>query len=269
LPEEKYQRPVVALVCNFPPPGADGKPSLLSHDDLVTVFHEFGHALHGMLTRARFSRFAGTEVPRDFVEAPSQMLENWAWDKTVLDSFAADYRDPSKKIPADVLGKMREARLATAGVYYRRQFAFAKLDLALHGPHPAGQPYDAVTVSNQVMEKVLLPVDPNTALIASFGHLAGGYDAGYYGYAWAEAIAADMATVFRRSPGGFMDKETGMKLRAEIYEPGNSREVGESIEKFLGRKRSIEPFLANNLGLKKEADPKDAGGSGTLAPTVK
>ena len=253
LADGTYQRPTCCLVCNFPPP-VNGKPALMTHDDVVTVFHEFGHALHAMLTRARFGRFAGTNVPGDFVEAPSQMLENWAWDKTVLDSFAADYRDPSKKIPAEVLVRLREARLATAGMHYRRQFAYAKFDLTLHGPHPADQPYDGVGVSNAILEKVFLPIDPHTAMIASFGHLADGYDAGYYGYAWAEAIAADMATVFRRSPGGFMDAGAGLKLRTEIYQVGNSRDVEESIEKFLGRKPSIKPFLANNLGLKVEIE---------------
>lgn len=254
LPDGKYQRPTCALVCNFPPPGAD-RPSLLKHDDVVTVFHEFGHALHTMLTRARFGRFAGTNVPRDFVEAPSQMLENWAWDKTVLDEFAADYRDPAKKFPADLLDKMKEAKLATAGVYYRRQFAFAALDLALHGPHPKDQPYDSVAVANAALEKVFLPLDPDTAFAAGFGHLMG-YDAGYYGYAWAESIAADLATVFQKARDGFMDKEAGLKLRREIYEPGGSREVNESIERFLGRKTSIEPFLQNTLGLKGDANGK-------------
>ena len=97
LPDGKYQRPTCALICNFPSP-TDDHPSLMSHDDVETIFHEFGHAMHTILTRARYARFSGTSVPRDFVEAPSQMLENWPWDKKVLDSFAADYRDPSKKI---------------------------------------------------------------------------------------------------------------------------------------------------------------------------
>jgi thimet oligopeptidase len=256
LPDGKYQRPVVCLVCNFPPP-ADGKPSLLTHDDVTTVFHEFGHALHAMLTRARFGRYAGTNVPGDFVEAPSQMLENWPLDKTVLDQFAADYRDASKKIPQATLDQLKAAQLATAGTYYHRQFALAKFDLVLHGPHPLNEPYDCVQVSNDILAKVYLPIDPHTAMIASFGHLADGYDAGYYGYAWARAIAADMATVFRRAPGGFMDADVGRRLRREIYEPGNSRDVGESVEKFLGRPRSTAPFLENDLGLA-PADPKDA-----------
>ena len=241
LPDGKYQRPTVALLCNFPPPSAD-KPSLLSHSDVETLFHEFGHALHTITTRAKYGRFAGTNVPRDFVEAPSQMLQNWVWDKKVLDTFAADYRDPSKKIPAEIIKKMNDAKLATAGVIYRRQFAFASLDLALHDQHPENDPYDCVAMSNPILEKVFLPIDPNTTFVSYFGHL-NGYDGGYYGYAWADAIAADMATVFEKAKDGYLDKQAGSRLRHEIYEQGDSRDVTLSIEKFLGRGQSIEPFL--------------------------
>src|SRR6266481_7474468 len=241
LPDGKYQRPTVALLCNFPPAAAD-KPSLLTHQDVETLFHEFGHALHSIVTRAKYGRFAGTNVPGDFVEAPSQMLQNWVWDKKVLDTFAADYRDPSKKIPAEIVKQLNDAKLANAGVLYRRQFAFASLDLALHDPHPEEMPYDSVAISNPILEKVFLPIDPSTTFVSYFGHL-NGYDAGYYGYAWADAIAADMATVFEKAKDGYLDKQAGMKLRREIYEPGDSRDVNGSIEKFLGRKQSIEPFL--------------------------
>ena len=241
LPDGKYQRPTVALLCNFPPPTGDG-PSLMTHQDVETLFHEFGHALHSIVTRAKYGRFAGTHVPGDFVEAPSQMLQNWVWDKKVLDTFAADYHDPSKKIPADVVKKLNDAKLANAGVFYRRQFAFASLDLALHDPHPEDMPYDSVAISNPILEKVFLPIDPSTTFVSYFGHL-NGYDAGYYGYAWADAIAADMATVFEKAKDGYLDKQAGMKLRREIYEPGDSRDVNQSIEKFLGRKQSVEPFL--------------------------
>ena len=99
---------------------------------LVKIFHEFGHALHSVLTQTRYASFSGTSVPRDFVEAPSQMLENWIWDKSVLDRFAVDYRDPNKKIPADTLDKMEQARQATIGTWYRRQLSFGMLDLKLH-----------------------------------------------------------------------------------------------------------------------------------------
>ena len=241
LPDGKYQRPTVALLCNFPPATAD-KPSLLTHSDVETLFHEFGHALHSIVTRAKYGRFAGTHVPGDFVEAPSQMLQNWVWDKKVLDTFAADYRDPSKKIPAEIIKKMNDAKLANAGVFYRRQFAFASLDLALHDQHPEHDTYDCVAISNPILEKVFLPIDPSTTFVSYFGHL-NGYDAGYYGYAWADAIAADMATVFEKAKDGYLDKQAGLRLRREIYEPGDSRDVNVSIEKFLGRKQSTQPFL--------------------------
>ncbi|PWT79498.1 MAG: hypothetical protein C5B58_13460 [Acidobacteria bacterium] len=241
LPNGNYQRPTVALLCNFPPPTAD-KPSLLTHQDVETLFHEFGHALHSIVTGAKYGRFAGTHVPGDFVEAPSQMLQNWVWDKKVLDTFAADYRNPSKRIPAEIIKKMNDAKLANAGVFYRRQFAFASLDLALHNQRPEDTPYDCVAISNPILEKVFLPIDPRTTFVSYFGHL-NGYDAGYYGYAWADAIAADMATVFEKAKDGYLDKQAGMKLRREIYEPGDSRDVTVSIEKFLGRKQSIQPFL--------------------------
>lgn len=237
----RYQRPVVALVCNFPPPAAD-KPSLLTHADVETLFHEFGHAMHSILTRANYARFSGTSVPRDFVEAPSQMLEYWVWDKTVLDSFAADYRDPAKKIPAEILGRLKEAKLATEATRYRRQLSFGLLDLTLHTQIHRENAHEVLPLSNRVLSEVFLPMAPDTAFVAFFGHLMG-YDAAYYGYAWADAIAADMATVFERSPKGYQDARAGFKLRREIYEPGDSRDVNVSIRRFLGRERSLQPFF--------------------------
>jgi len=250
LPDGTYQRPVCALICNFPPPQPD-KPSLLSHDEVVTIFHEFGHAMHTILTRAQYGRFSGTSVPQDFVEAPSQMLENWPWDKAVLDSFAADYRDPSKKIPTAILDQLKVARLATEGTYYRRQLSFALMDLTLHTQIHATNAEETLPLSNEVLSEVSLPVPPDTAFVAYFGHIIG-YGAGYYGYAWADAIAADMATVFEQAPDGFFDKTAGMRMRKEIYEVGDSRDINVSIEKFLGRPRSINPFL-KKLGI--EAKP--------------
>jgi thimet oligopeptidase len=249
LEDGRYQRPVCALICNFPSPGRD-KPSLLAHSDVETLFHEFGHAMHTILTRAKFSRFSGSNVPRDFVEAPSQMLENWVWDKRVLDSFAADYRDPTKKIPAEILAKLKESRLATEGTRYRRQLSFGLTDLRLHTEIHDNNAAEALPLSNKILSEVFLPLAPETAFVAYFGHLMG-YDAGYYGYAWADAIAADMATVFEKAPNGYFDQAAGRRLRTEIYEPGDSRDVNISIEKFLGRKRSIDPFL-KKIGIEKE-----------------
>ncbi len=237
----KYQRPTVALICNFPSPSKD-KPSLLAHQDVETLFHEFGHAMHSILTRAKYARFSGTSVPRDFVEAPSQMLENWVWDKKVLDSFAADYRDPSKKIPAEILGKLKESKLAVEGTRYRRQLSFGLTDLTLHTQIHDDNAKEALPLSNKVLSEVFFPMTPDTAFVAYFGHLMH-YDAGYYGYAWADSIAADMATVFEHAPDGYFDQAAGHRLRKEIYEVGDSRDVNVSIEKFLGRPPSQEPFL--------------------------
>ena len=242
LRDGSYQRPVVALVCNFPPP-SNGKPSLLTFDDVETLFHEFGHALHSVLTQARYMEFSGTSVPRDFVEAPSQMLENWVRDKKVLDRFALDYRDGKSRIPAAILDQMEAARLATIGTHYRRQIAFGLLDLAVHMTTDEKVFDDVVAVTNRIMSETYLPVPENTAFVASFGHLGGGYDAGYYGYAWADAISADMASVFKKAPGGLMDRPTGRRLRNEIYAVGGSREIDDSIRAFLGRERSLEPFF--------------------------
>lgn len=236
-----YQRPVISLVCNFPPP-ADGKPSLLQHDDVVTMFHEFGHAMHGLLTRANFARFSGTAVPGDFVEAPSQMLEAWVWDKKVLDSFAADYRDPSKKIPPEILNQLKASKYAIYGTFYRRQLSFGIADLVMHSRIDEANVKDVVALANNTLNEIFLPVPDGSFLVAHLGHFVG-YDAGYYGYAWADAIAADMATVFESAPDGYFDEKAGRRLRDEIYAVGNSRDVNESILKFLGRERSIEPFL--------------------------
>ena len=242
LTNGRYQRPTAALICNFPPPSG-GQPSLLDHEEVTTIFHEFGHAMHAILTNVNYARLSGLSVPQDFVEAPSQMLEYFTWDKKVLDSFAADYRDPSKKIPAEVLTKLKDADLATKASWYRRQLAFAIMDLKLHMPLTAEQSRDLNGYANSILDDVFFPVDPASATLASFGHIFGGYDAGYYGYAWADAIAADMASVFQNAPDGFLDTTIGRRLRDEIYAVGNSRDVSDSVERFLGRKQSIQPFL--------------------------
>ena len=240
----QYQRPVCALVCNFTPPHGR-TPSLMSHDEVETLFHEFGHAMHTVLTRAATSRFSGTNVPRDFVEAPSQMLEAWVWDTKVLNRFAADYRDPSKKIDPAILARMKDAKKSTIATFYRRQLAFATADLRMHD---AGEYKDSQQIMNQAFRDVFLPAPAGTNMAAYWGHLTG-YDAGYYGYAWADAIAADLATAFEKAPEGFMSPEIGRRLRDEIYAPGGSRDVEQSIRAFLGRDRSLTPFL-KEIGIK-------------------
>ncbi|HQY05310.1 MAG TPA: M3 family metallopeptidase, partial [Lacunisphaera sp.] len=249
LPDGRYDLPVAALLCNFPAPSAD-KPSLLKQSDVVTLFHEFGHVMHGILSRSRFVAQTGFAVPQDFVEAPSQMLENWVWDKAVLDTFAADYRDASKKIPAETIAALVAARQATEGYATRRQLSLGLLDLALHAvPADEAARMDVVVVSNAVLKRVAIAPPPDTAFVAYFGHIAGGYDAGYYGYLWAKVMALDMASEFQKAPGGFLDEKVGRRLRDEVYGVGHSRDVTVSVEKFLGRPRSQTPFL-DYVGIK-------------------
>ena len=249
LPDGRYDLPVAALLCNFPEP-SEGKPSLLKHNDVETLFHEFGHVMHGMLSRSRFAAQSGFSVPRDFVEAPSQMLENWVWDKAVLDTFAADYRDPAKKIPADTIAALTAARQATDGYFNRRQLAIGSLDLKIH-TLSADEAWlaDVAELTNGVTGAITIAPPADTAWAAYIGHLAG-YDAGYYGYLWAKVMAIDMASVFKSAPGGFLDEKVGLRLRHEVYGVGHTRDVGESVEKFLGRPRSQEPFL-DYVGIKK------------------
>ncbi len=237
LPNGRYRRPVAALVCNFTP-GAAGEPALMSHQEVKTLFHEFGHCMHAVLTRAEYARFAGGAVPRDFVEAPSQMFENWVWDPQVLSIFAGHWQDPSRGVPLATLRAMQQADLATKAVWYRRQLGLALADLRLH----LGPVEDPAAVANRALADAFLPVPPNTNFAAYWGHLTG-YDAGYYGYAWADSIAADLATAFAEAPEGYLDAEVGMRLRREIYEPGASRPVEDSVRAFLGRPFEGRAFL--------------------------
>ena len=249
LADGRYDLPVAALLCNFPAPSAD-KPSLLTQDNVVTLFHEFGHVMHAMLSRSRFVAQGGFAVPRDFVEAPSQMLENWVWDKAVLDTFAADYRDPAKKIPAETIAALVASRQATEGYSTRRQLTYGLVDLSLHtvSAEQAAK-MDIVAVTNATLARVTIAPPPDTAFVAYFGHLAG-YDAGYYGYLWAKVMALDMASTFKAAPGGFLDEKVGRRLRDEVYGVGNTRDVAVSVEKFLGRPRSQDAFL-EYVGIKK------------------
>jgi thimet oligopeptidase len=249
MADGRYDLPVAALLCNFPAPSAD-KPSLLKHADVETLFHEFGHVMHGILSRSRFAAQGGFNVPQDFVEAPSQMLENWVWDKAVLDTFAADYRDPAKKIPAETMAALVAARQATEGYATRRQLAIGLLDLDLHTLSPdAAWQADVVKIVNDTTSRVSLPPPPDTFWAAYIGHLAG-YDAGYYGYLWAKVMAIDMASEFKKAPGGFLDEQVGRRLRDEVYGVGHTRDAADSVEKFLGRPRSQQPFL-DYVGIKK------------------
>jgi len=246
LEDGRYHRPLNVLVCNFPMPTAK-KPSLLAYDEVETLFHEFGHLLHSIMSQSEYSAFSGTSVPRDFVEAPSQMLEFWLESKAVLDRFAADYEDPDKKLPASVIDNLIAAKKATIASHYRRQIALGMMDFNLHTKFDDADAIDPLKITQSAWNTYYRPSSTDTAFAASFGHLMG-YDAGYYGYIWSEVIAADMATVFENAPDGFLDANAGRRLRKEIYERGDTRLINDSIEAFLGRPFNQEAFL-RRLGL--------------------
>jgi thimet oligopeptidase len=219
-----YQRPVSAIVANLQKPSA-AKPSLLNHEEVETLFHEFGHVMHQTLTTAKYGRFSGSNVARDFVEAPSQMLENWVWDADVLQSLSGHYKDHSKKLPKELLDKMLAAKNADIALINLRQLLFGTVDMAYHGAHP---PADTTAVYARVAKDVsLIPMSKGTHPEASFGHLFNGYDAGYYGYLWSKAYAQDMFSVFKAQ--GVMNPAVGRRYRAEILERGSSRDEMESL----------------------------------------
>jgi len=232
--------PVVSLVMNFTRP-TPARPSLLSHSEMNTFLHEFGHALHGMLSDCTYESLAGTNVKRDFVELPSQIMENWAWEKEWLDTWAAHYQT-GEKIPREMVQKLRDSLTYNEGYACMRQLSFGLLDMAWH---TLEEPYtgDIVTFERSAMRPAeLLPSADGACMSVSFAHLfSGGYAAGYYGYKWAEVLDADAFSLF--SERGIFDRETAGSFRHNILERGGSREPDELFRAFRGREPSIEPLI--------------------------
>jgi thimet oligopeptidase len=246
LPNGLYQNPVCAILGNFTPP-RKGQPALLSHDEVTTLFHEFGHALHVVLTQAKYFLFSGVNVAQDFSEVPSQLLEGWARDPKTLNRFAADYRDPRKKIPTKILHQMEEAQMASVGHSFTRQLSFGLLDLALHSKFRKGTATQLNEFSNKILNDVAIPMPATSAFIASFSHL-NNYSAGYYGYAWSDAIVANLTAKFQKAKHGFLDPKPGLKVRRKVFEVGGSREAAKCIKDVLGHNFKIKPFL-RQLGI--------------------
>ncbi|GAB4150548.1 MAG: oligopeptidase A [Planctomycetaceae bacterium] len=238
----RVQKPLAALVCNFTKPTAD-KPSLLSHDEVETFFHEFGHCLHSILTEAKYGEFSGTSVARDFVEAPSQMFENWVWDAKVLKSFARHYKT-GEVFPDDLLQGMIRARYLGSGMKAEHQVYYGMVDLTYH-MQPDGK-VDTTKVQNDLFGEIELydPV-PGTHFQSSFGHLTG-YQAGYYGYLWSLVYAQDMFERFKQL--GMLNPKAGMYYRKKILARGGTMDAMDMVRDYLGREPRMEPFL-KHLGL--------------------
>ncbi len=238
-------RPVAALVCNFTKPTAE-KPSLLTHDEAETFFHEFGHGMHNLLTDTKYAAFSGTATARDFVEAPSQMFEHWVWDADVVQTYARHYKT-GEPLPADLLESMVKAQKLGSGLETLHQFFYGQTDFTYHTA-PKGE-VDTTAVQADLFGKIELyePV-PETYYQASFGHL-NGYQAAYYGYMWSKVYAEDMFQRFQEL--GLLNPEAGMYYRTKILSRGGTMDEIDMVRDYLGREPSMAAFL-KHLGLSEE-----------------
>lgn len=235
LSDGSWQTPIAALECNFPKPGAE--PALMQHEDVVTFFHEFGHVLHHLLTRSELAAYSGTAAVRDFVEAPSQMFEEWAWSREVLDLFARHHKT-GEKIPDDLFQAMTRSRSFGRALATQRQVFLATLDQELHAR-------DQVGSSTKIVEQVQNATDSfkyvkGTHFQSSFGHLIG-YDAGYYGYQWALSLSRDVLTRFKKE--GLLNTATARAWRDEVLAKGGGAEERDMIARFLGRPPSHDAYI--------------------------
>lgn len=247
LTKDGYEYPVAALVTNFPKPSPD-RPSLLRHGpngNVETFFHEFGHLLHGMVTNVPYWTYSGTSVDRDFVEAPSQIFENWIWEKESVKLFAKHYQT-GEPIPDELLDRMLAAKNRSSGNDYSFQVFLGSLDMTLYDRWDPNGDESVLDVARRLHNEILLWKEtPNTARVTSFGHL-NGYAASYYGYAWSRVLAQDMFSVFKKN--GILDRETGLRFRRQVLAPGGSKDPMELVKDFLGREPNSQA-LVESLGI--------------------
>ena len=236
--------PHLGLMCANLTPPLDGRPSLLVHREVETLAHEFGHLLHHLLSRVSVRSLGGTNVAWDFVELPSQIMENWCWEREALDLFAR-HVDTGETIPERLLQPMRRARTFRAASAMMRQLGFCDVDLSLHTAYDPAVHGDVVQYARGIMARYTpAPLPDDYAMIASFGHLFAhpvGYAAGYYSYKWAEVLDADAFDRFLQD--GIFDRGVGDAFRRTILEAGDSRDPAILFREFRGRDPDVEPLL--------------------------
>ncbi len=245
LDEHNIQYPVAYLVCNFTPPTAD-TPSLLTHDDVTTLFHEFGHGLHHVLTQIDYSGVSGISgVAWDAVELPSQFMENWCWEKDALALISSHYQT-GEALPNSIFEKMLAAKNFQAGMTMVRQLEFSLFDFHIHldfDPQRGGRIYE---ILNNIRQRIsVLPIPEFNRFAHSFSHIfAGGYAAGYYSYKWAEVLSSDAFSLFEEK--GIFDAETGRAFLTNILEQGGSDDAMTLFKNFRGREPSSDALLRHN-----------------------
>jgi oligopeptidase A len=253
MPSSDRNEPQVGLICANLAEGVGGRPALLSHDEVEVIFHEFGHLMHHLLTEVEVRSLAATNVAWDFVELPSQIMENWCWEREALDLFAR-HHETGDALPEELFRSMRRARTFRAASAMMRQLGFAAVDLALHVDYEPARDGDLLAYARAVQAPYApAPLPDDYAMLCSFLHLFGhpvGYAGAYYSYKWAEVLDADAFTAFRRA--GVFSREAGERFRRIILARGDSRDPAELYRELMGRDPELGALLARS-GLAAEA----------------
>lgn len=245
LPGTKHELENVAVIVgNVTPPRAPGQPALLNHREVETLFHEFGHMMHHVLSEVPIRSLAGTRVVSDFVELPSMIMENWCWETEALDRFAR-HCESGSPIPADVKKRMLSARTYRAANALMRQLGFSTVDLLLHTDYEPAKHGDVMAYAREVFGRFSpVPLPSDYAMLASFSHLFGaayGYAAGYYSYQWSEVLEADAFSLFRE--GGILSADVGDRFRRTILARGDTEDPAALYRAFLGREPDVVALL--------------------------